>query len=325
MKSSDFLSGSKVYLDMDGVLCDFFEEYARLAGNPKDGSGRYNYRNIPAAKTDPTLNKMVGTDFFYRLPKFPTTDALVAMVVKVFGSYNICSSPLRGDHENSAVQKRRWLKDNLAVQPQEVIITPQKQKYAIQPDGTPNILIDDRGSNITAWEAAGGVGIKYQADEDSLDTVVKGLQRAMAIIRKEREHDPQQLVSRDRSLPVATDQDLKESLIKDRMQHFISWVADKLHITGPLPNFEFSDEKESSDQDRTGYYNTNTGKLWVYTGNRNMIDIMRTVAHELTHHKQRLQGDTIHTRPLSDIESQADEAAGMLIKLYVKKHNEIIQ
>ena len=135
----------EVYLDMDGVLADFFEEYARLAGNPQDGSGRYNYRNIPPAKTDPTLNKMIGTDFFYRLPKFPTTDALVAMVVKVFGSYNICSSPLRGDHENSGVQKRRWLQDNLAVQPREVIITPQKQKYAVQSDGTPNILIDDRG------------------------------------------------------------------------------------------------------------------------------------------------------------------------------------
>jgi len=197
----------EVYLDMDGVLADFFEEYARLAGNPPDGSGRYNYRNIPAAKTDPTLNKMIGTDFFYRLPKFPTTDALVAMVVKVFGGYNICSSPLRGDHENSGVQKRRWLQDNLAVQPREVIITPQKQKYAVQSNGTPNILIDDRGSNITAWEAAGGIGIKYQADEDGLDVVAQGIKRAIAIIKQEREHDKQQLVSRDRSLPVATDRD----------------------------------------------------------------------------------------------------------------------
>jgi len=33
-------SRTQVYLDMDGVLADFFEEYAKLAGNPKDGSGR---------------------------------------------------------------------------------------------------------------------------------------------------------------------------------------------------------------------------------------------------------------------------------------------
>ena len=326
MKSSEFLSGSEVFLDMDGVLCDFFEEYAKLAGNPQDGTGRYNYRNIPPAKTDPTLNKMIGTDFFARLPKFGTADQLVSMVTKIFGHYNICSSPLRGDHENSAYHKKVWLQQNLAQQPSRVIITPRKEKHATQPDGTPNVLIDDRGSNITAWEAAGGVGIKYQADEDSLDTVVKGLKRAMSIIRKEMPHDPQQLKSKDRSLPVATgDKDLNESAEVSQMRHFIDWCNNKLHITSGLPNFQFQSEKESPEQSRTGYYNTNTGDLWVYTGNRNMIDIMRTVAHELAHHKQREDGDTNRTNDLSDIESQADMAAGMLIKLYVKQFPEIIQ
>ena len=327
MQSKEFLKGkSEVFLDMDGVLCDFFEEYAKLAGNPKDGSGRYNYRNIPAAKTDPTLNKMIGTDFFARLPKFPTADALVNMVIKIFGHYNICSSPLRGDHANSAHHKKVWLKENLSTQPAQVIITPNKAKHATQPDGTPNVLIDDRGSNITAWEAAGGVGIKYQADEDSLEVVLKGLQRAMAVIRKEIEHQPQQLKSVDRSLPVATqDQDLKESFDPDRMGHFISWVKKKLHITDSLPGIEFQQEKEAPDQNRTGYYRPDTGKLWVYTGNRNMIDIMRTVAHELAHHKQREDGNTYASQDLADIESQADMAAGMLIKLYVRQHTEIIQ
>ncbi len=327
MKSSDFLSGSEVYLDMDGVLCDFFEEYAKLAGNPRDGTGKYNYRNIPAAKTDPTLNKMIGTDFFARLPKFPTTDALVSMVIKIFGHYNICSSPLRGDHENSAHHKKVWLEQNLSVQPTRVIITPNKAKHAVQPDGTPNILIDDRGSNITSWEAAGGVGIKYQADEDGLDVVVEGLKRAIQIIKKEIQHEPQVLQSRDRSLPVATQdkENLKEDFDPERMKHFIHWVAKKLHISSPLPNIVFQEKKESSNQDRTGYYDIRSKKLWVYTGNRNTIDIMRTVAHELAHHKQREDGDTYHTNDLSDIESQADMAAGMLIKLYVKNHSEIIQ
>jgi len=327
MKSSDFLSGSEVYLDMDGVLCDFFEEYAKLAGNPQDGSGKYNYRNIPAAKTDPTLNKMIGTDFFARLPKFSTTDSLVSMVVGVFGHYNICSSPLRGDHENSAHHKNVWLKQNLGIQPNRVVITPNKAKYAVQPDGTPNILIDDRGSNITSWEAAGGVGIKYQADEDGLDVVVKGLKRAIQIIKKEIEHEPQVLQSRDRSLPVATQdkENLKEDFDPETMKHFISWVVDKLHITSGLPNIVFSEKKESPEQNRTGYYDTVRNKLWVYTGNRNLIDIMRTVAHELAHHKQREDGNTYNQDNLSDIESQADMAAGMLVKLYVRKNTEIIQ
>lgn len=189
----------EVYLDMDGVLADFFHEYAKLAGIPPNEHGKHDYRSIPPAKTDPTLNKMVGTDFFARLPKFPSTDGLVDMVVKLFDHYHICSSPLRGDHEGSAKYKNIWIRQHLNPQPVDVIITPNKAKHAVQPDGTPNILIDDRGSNITAWEAAGGIGIKYQADEDSLATVMQGFRRAINIIKGRKEHVPQVLQSKDRS------------------------------------------------------------------------------------------------------------------------------
>ena len=179
-----------VYLDMDGVLADFFAEYAKLAGI-KSG----NYRDIPPAKTDPTLQKMVGTDFFARLPKFPTADQLVKMTVKLYGRYHICSSPLRGDHENAEHQKKVWIAEHLNPQPASIIITPNKAKYAVQSDGTPNILVDDRGSNISAWEAKGGIGIKYQADEDSLQVVVDGFARARKILRGEEDHVPQELSS----------------------------------------------------------------------------------------------------------------------------------
>lgn len=181
-----------VYLDMDGVLADFFAEYAKLAGI-KSG----NYRDIPPAKTDPTLNKMIGTDFFARLPKFPSADQLIKIIVKLYGRYHICSSPLRGDHENAEYQKKVWIKHHLTPQPATIIITPNKAKYAVQADGTPNILIDDRGSNITAWEAKGGIGIKYQADEDGLEKVVDGLARARKILRGE--HEPQNLTTKDRT------------------------------------------------------------------------------------------------------------------------------
>jgi len=163
---------TKIYLDMDGVLADFFAEYAKLAGI-KSG----NYRDIPPAKADPTLDKMIGTDFFLRLPKFPTADGLVKLALRYVKSYGICSSPLRGDFKNSEHWKREWIKKNLTPQPAEIIITGQKERHAVNPDGSPNILIDDRGTNIVAWRARGGIGIKYQADEDSLDVVAQGLTR----------------------------------------------------------------------------------------------------------------------------------------------------
>jgi 5'(3')-deoxyribonucleotidase len=164
---------TKIYLDMDGVLADFFAEYAKLAG-VTSGS----YRDIPPAKADPTLDKMVGTDFFHRLPKFPTADALVELVLGYVNSYGICSSPLRGDHANSEVHKRAWIKDHLSPQPAEIIITGMKERHAVNPDGSPNILIDDRGTNIVAWRARGGIGIKYQADESDLSVVADGLKLA---------------------------------------------------------------------------------------------------------------------------------------------------
>lgn len=188
------MSKPEVYLDLDGVVADFFTEYAKLAGIE---SG--NYRDIPPAKTDPTLNKMVGTDFFNRLPKCPNADQLVHMIMKLYGHYHVCSSPLRGDFENSEKWKKVWIARELKPGPVDVIITPNKAKYAKQKDGTPNILIDDRGSNITAWEAAGGIGIKYQADEDNLSKIVDGFSRARKIIKGEEKHVPQNLVSKTRN------------------------------------------------------------------------------------------------------------------------------
>lgn len=109
------------------------------------------------------------------------------------------------------------------------------------------------------------------------------------------------------------------------IQEFIRWVYDRLHIPGKMPTIRFSQEKESSDQHRTGYYDVDDNFMWIYTGNRNLIDILRTVAHELVHHKQRTQGDTTNNIPVVDLESQADSIAGLIMKIYVRYHPEIIQ
>lgn len=200
MRASDLNlpEGMEVYVDMDGVVADFFTEYAKLAGVTHG-----NYRDIPPAKVDPTLDKMVGTDFFARLPKFPTADRLLQIVVDAAGSYNICSSPLRGDHEGSAKYKNIWIKKHLNPQPKQIHIVANKAKYAKSSNGMPNVLIDDRGSNISAWEAAGGIGIKYQADEDSLKVILEGLKRARRVAKGEQEHDPQKLQSLDRGKMIA--------------------------------------------------------------------------------------------------------------------------
>jgi hypothetical protein len=250
MRASDLKlpDGMEVYVDMDGVVADFFAEYAKLAG-VQNG----NYRDIPPAKVDPTLNKMIGTDFFFRLPKFPTADKLLQIVVDAAGGYNICSSPLRGDHENSGVQKKRWIQKHLNPQPKQIYIVANKAKYAKNTDGMPNVLIDDRGSNISAWEAAGGIGIKYQADEDSLKVVLEGLKRARRVGKGEQKHEPQKLTSLDRGKMIAVHSSGdKDESIEETAEHDQALWNTARNILKPLMRDAGRDQGPALDQYENG-------------------------------------------------------------------------
>ena len=163
-----------VYLDMDGVLADFF-------GGVEFLYGVEHWKELTNDKTKDlkkqVIDRITGTDFFAVLPKFPTADTLIDMVKKFTGGkFSINTSPLRGDHENSAKYKKVWISNNIE-QPDEIIVTGRKESYAKnKASGTPNILIDDRPVNIEKWQAAGGYGILYQANRDSLEKVKKGLE-----------------------------------------------------------------------------------------------------------------------------------------------------
>ena len=43
----------------------------------------------------------------------------------------------------------------------------------------PNVLIDDKPQNIKAWRDAGGIGIRFQANEDDIDYLEWELLEAM--------------------------------------------------------------------------------------------------------------------------------------------------
>ena len=151
-----------VYLDMDGVLADFFGGLAKR--NNED-----HWKHIP--DKDASIRDIQGTDFFYTLEPFARAKNLVAFVKTTSdGDWGICSSPLRGDRDNSAYWKRRWLeKHDMMPAVSNLIFTGMKEKFAIDKlTGKPNILIDDKPSNIERWIAKGGIGIRYQANEDDM-------------------------------------------------------------------------------------------------------------------------------------------------------------
>lgn len=111
------------------------------------------------------------------------------------------------------------------------------------------------------------------------------------------------------------------------MKKFIKWSADKLNLQ-TQPEIEFSyDTEEAQTGHHTGRHTMGDNKIWVYAKNRNMVDIMRTVFHELVHCRQG-EKDMIKpgdSYPGSPIEMEADMLAGKYMKIFGKDHPEIFQ
>ena len=153
-----------VYLDMDGVIADFF---GKLEDN-------YNVDHWKSIKNiTKTLADIACTDFFYQIEPFPETGQIIALVESLSdGDWGICSSPLRGEEYNSAYWKRKWLED-LGCMPtdlEKLIFTHEKHLWAIDRiTGKPNVLIDDKPSNVNEWINAGGIGILFQCNKDDVE------------------------------------------------------------------------------------------------------------------------------------------------------------
>ena len=168
VSAKDLSKESEIYVDMDGVLADFFGAWKKLVGK--------DWREI--TDLDDALQKIRDKDdFWLNIPITSNANNLLSLIKQLKGKYNILSAPLPND-PNSEPHKREWIKKNLSsFPPSNVIITSNKAVHATQPDGTPNILIDDFGKNIAKWEAAGGVGFKHK--DHKFERTVKNLKQYM--------------------------------------------------------------------------------------------------------------------------------------------------
>jgi cytidyltransferase-like protein len=109
---------------------------------------------------------------------------------------------------------------------------------------------------------------------------------------------------------------------------FVKYAIKNLGIQKPPRNLTFSYDNAAAKEKRSfGYFDPNDNKIWVYCGNRNMADILRTVAHELVHRKQDEDGRISYEsgKTGSEIENEANAKAGILLRDFGKQHEEIYQ
>ena len=117
------------------------------------------------------------------------------------------------------------------------------------------------------------------------------------------------------------------STLKPEIVSFIKFVIKEIDIKSTF-SIELSEDKQKFKT--FAYYEPSSNKIAIYIKDRSIADVLRSIAHELVHHKQNQQNKLKVSHPdvgvfdtncninKDDIENQANAIAGSLIKKYGK-------
>lgn len=119
---------------------------------------------------------------------------------------------------------------------------------------------------------------------------------------------------------VNVNEEVTRKELAPMLDAFVSFASDKLGLKS-LPTIRYKNDDD--DYNSFAAYSPHTNELSISTANRHPMDIFRSVAHELVHHKQNeegrigkdiaKEGDTG-----SDIENEANAEAGKIMRWFAK-------
>ena len=111
------------------------------------------------------------------------------------------------------------------------------------------------------------------------------------------------------------------------LDSFVSFASDKLGLKS-MPNLRYKTDKDGYNS--FAAYNPSSNELSVSTMNRHPMDIFRSVAHELVHHKQNEDGKlgkdiAKEGSTGSDIENEANSEAGKIMRWFAKSNPDMFK
>lgn len=151
---------SKIYVDMDGVLCDFEKRYKELYGDINDQNRRTTFK--------PNFTDFIQTGQFATLDPMDDFTTLKTFLDSISVPKEILSSTAYEEtYDTISKQKLEWLnKYGITWTPNFVPGKRHKYKYATKD----SIIIDDTLSVIEDWRKAGGIAIWHN---NALSTIMQ--------------------------------------------------------------------------------------------------------------------------------------------------------
>ncbi len=171
------MANMTLFLDMDGVLCDFDQAFLNLTfeklGKP---ISKDDFRADFGFRRSWKLINAKGISFWSDMPSMSDMQILRKFVLANFNSIKILSSagkPYAKDNM-STDGKQLWLRSHGfgSIIPSNILIVDtkeEKRKYAT-PEG---ILVDDNRDNINEWNQAGGIGILHTSADKTIHELKK--------------------------------------------------------------------------------------------------------------------------------------------------------
>lgn len=155
-----------VYLDSDGVICDFDLKSKQALGKTISEFDTKGQFWAALTKYDSTVEK-----FFLNLPKCEGADDLVNFCLNNFRSVKILTASGFTPSDVKQQKIEYYAREYPGI---ECIVVNTSQEKAAYASPTA-ILIDDRQKSITPWINAGGIGILHCDVESTIEALIQML------------------------------------------------------------------------------------------------------------------------------------------------------
>jgi 5'(3')-deoxyribonucleotidase len=169
---------------MDGLLANLFDFISNKIINK-------NYIDATDSEKLKIKSVWVDKDLFYQklgtpkslfanLEPYSTNDTLINKVIEKFGGFYICSHPSKMSVDQCIEGKLEWIDKHIVPKYSQhfkgAVFPDKKSKYALNNDGSKNVLIDDFQPYIDSWTETGGIAIKLQSalfDNESISSYLE--------------------------------------------------------------------------------------------------------------------------------------------------------